>query len=89
MSYPTAAALAALTRRLRRVFAPLGLTHRIRATPGLNGWGGFSTSIDTNTGPHRIGATVFGEDSVTLSFTVDTETARRIVEAYEALISEA
>lgn len=41
-------------------------------------------TIDTDAGPHTIAATAWGETTVQLEFTVDTDTAARLVKAYDA-----
>lgn len=86
MSYPVASRLTALKRRIRTVAKALGM--RVQVTPALNDEAYSSFHLDTPRGPNSVWVTASGRDTVTVRITTDTATARRLIEAYDSIISE-
>lgn len=73
-----------LEGRVRSVLALIADNQDPRINTGHDGTQGL-IHIDTDAGPHIIRAKAWWEDTVQLSFTVDTETALKIAKAYDAI----
>lgn len=86
MSHQKSPNFAELARRLRRVMSGLGRpTPLVQPGPGGSAFTG--CTIETRRGPHKIYLITGSAGTVSVSFTVDPQTAWRLTNAYEAILS--